>query len=360
MLLIFILTFFTFKSIGQATPHVSANNAILMDEISGRVLFNKSAYDEQPIASITKVMTAIIAIEYGKLETEVKASRQAVFAEGSSIYLELGEKMRLDDLIYGLMLRSGNDSAIAIAEHVGGSVEGFVYLMNEKANKLGMTNTNFINPHGLHDDEHYSTAYDMALLLRYAMQNNTFQKISATSFHKPASRSYGWKNKHRLVNGMYQHSTGGKTGFTKRSGRTLMTTAKKSDLSLIAVTLNAPDDWNDHINLFNWAFKSFRLEKLLSKGKVTYPLKDVDDLLIGYINEDVYYPLRKGERSEVKKQSYLLNENRNNNLIVGKTNFTLNDELIAHVDIHNDSDNTKKQTTLYDIVLQMSGLDYNG
>src|SRR5699024_4264925 len=146
-------------------------------------------------ASITKVMTAILAIEHGNLDDLIKASRRAVYAEGSSIYLELGEEMSLEDLLYGLMLRSGNDAAIAIAEHIGGNVEGFVYMMNEKAQQLGMTQTHFMNPHGLHDDNHYSTAYDMALLMRYSIQNSTFQTISETTFHQAKTRTYGWKNK---------------------------------------------------------------------------------------------------------------------------------------------------------------------
>lgn len=356
MIMSVLLTLLFWKPIGQAKPNVSADHAVLMEEMTGRVLFAKDAYERKPIASITKVMTAIIAIEQGTLSDKVKASRRAVYSEGSSIYLELGEKMSLEDLLYGLMLRSGNDAAVAIAEHIGGSVEGFVFLMNEKAKQLGMSDTNFTNPHGLHDDNHYSTAYDMALLMRYAIQNDTFQKISETSFHKPLSRTYGWKNKNRLVNGLYRYSTGGKTGFTKRAGRTLLTTAKKGDLNLIAVTLNAPDDWNDHINLYDWAFHNFYLEKLVSKGKVTYPLKDVDDLFIGYINEDVFYPISHNEKNQIKKQSYLFNVERENG-IVGQTVFTLNDKRLFQVDIYNDDyTNHKNENSLFQNILKISGL----
>lgn len=361
-LIIISIIILAFVPSGRAAPNISAHNAILIEEISGRVLFEKEAYEKQSIASITKVMTAIIAIEQGNLQHKVKTSRRAIMAEGSSIYLELGEQMTLEDLLYGLMLRSGNDAAISIAEHIGGSVEGFVYLMNEKAKQLGMTKTNFMNPHGLHDDDHYSTAYDMALLLRYAMQNDDFQTISKTRFHKPTSRSYGWKNKHRLVNGMYRYSTGGKTGFTRRSGRTLMTTAKQDDLSLIAVTLNGPDDWNDHIQLFNWGFKTFQLEKLLSKGKVTYPVKSQNDILIGYIYDDVYYPVRDKEIDEINKHSYLLKTENKRDSIIGKTVLKLNDHLIAHVDIYAHDEQSKRANKInfYDIALKISGLDNNG
>lgn len=356
-LMVIIITFFSFQSIGQARPYVSANNAILMEEMTGRVLFEKNAYEQKPIASITKVMTAIIAIEQGELKEQIKASRHAVHAEGSSIYLEIGEKMSLEDLLYGLMLRSGNDAAVAIAEHIGGSIEGFVFLMNEQAQKLGMNSSHFTNPHGLHEENHHSTAFDMALLMRYAIQNETFQKISETSFHKPTTRSYGWKNKNRLVNGLYKYSTGGKTGFTKKSGRTLLTSAKKQDLSLITVTLNASDDWNDHIQLFNWGFDQFRLEKLLNQGKVTYPVKQIDDFFVGYINEDVFYPLSEREIKQLKKHSYLLREKDSSKQIIGKTIFTLSGEPIIHTDVYQAKQfNQTVLEQLYENMLNISGL----
>lgn len=251
---IFCLYFYSLPMIGQASVNVSANNAILMDQKTGRVLFEKKAHEIQSVASITKLMTAIIAIESGKLNEVAIASRRAIYTEGSSIYLEQGERMKIRDLVYGLMLRSGNDAAVVISEHIGGSVEGFVYLMNEKARWLGMTNTNFENPHGLESENHYSTAYDMALLMRYAMNNEIFQEISNTTTYKADLRSYAWLNKNKLLTSLYEYCTGGKTGFTKKAGRTLVTSARKNNSDLIAVTLNAPDDWNDHIHMFEWGF----------------------------------------------------------------------------------------------------------
>src|SRR5699024_5710289 len=150
-----------------------------------------------------------------------------------------------------------NDASIAIAEHIGGSVEGFVYLMNEKAMKLGMEDTNFMNPHGLDEDGHYSTAYDMALLMREAMENETYQKIYATKTYKPSHITYVWRNKNQQLTEVYAYSTGGKTGFTKILGRTLVSTAEKLPMSLIAVTLEAPNDWQDHITLFDRAFEEY-------------------------------------------------------------------------------------------------------
>lgn len=177
----------------EAKLSISAKSAVLMDQNSGRILYEKDPHEIKRIASITKIMTAIVAIESGKLNDTVKVSERAVHTEGSSLYLQPGEKIKLKDLVYGLMLRSGNDAAVAIAEHVGGSVEGFVFLMNQKAKEIGMKNTHFSNPHGLDDsDDHFSTAYDMALLTKYAMQNKTYRKIAGTKVYKvPDPRGIG-------------------------------------------------------------------------------------------------------------------------------------------------------------------------
>src|SRR5699024_10938485 len=164
---VFILfLFFSFPEKGHAAPTVSAEHAVLIEQSTGRVLFEKDGYTEDSIASITKIMTAILAIESGKMEEKAKASRNAIYTEGSSIYLEQGEMMTIEDLVYGLMLRSGNDAAVAIAEHIGGSEDGFVFLMNEKAKWIGMKHTHFDNSHGLDSDTHHSSAYDMAILTR--------------------------------------------------------------------------------------------------------------------------------------------------------------------------------------------------
>lgn len=259
--LLFVQAVFIFSADnGHAAPNVSAAHAILINKETGEVLFEKEAHEERPIASITKIMTAFLAVESGQLEETAVVSRKAIYTEGSSIYLEQGEKMKVSDLVYGLMLRSGNDAAVAIAEHIGGSEEGFVFLMNEKAAWLGMNHTHFTNPHGLDHEEHYSSAYDMAILMKSAMENEKFKEISASKTYKSATRSYSWQNKHKLVTGYYSNATGGKTGYTKRTGRTLVTSAEKDGQTLIAVTLNASDDWNDHINLFEWGFEELAAE----------------------------------------------------------------------------------------------------
>jgi serine-type D-Ala-D-Ala carboxypeptidase (penicillin-binding protein 5/6) len=329
----------------QANVQVSARNAILMDQLTGRILFEKNAHEKRKIASITKIMTAIIAIESGKLDEIVTVSNHAVGVEGSSIYLTKGEKIKLEDLVYGLMLRSGNDAAVAIAEHVGGSLEGFVFLMNEKAEQIGMKNTHFSNPHGLDDHEdHYSTAYDMALLTKYAMRNETYRKISGTKIHRAKSPDGSWyrtwKNKNRLLTELYQYCTGGKTGYTKKAKRTLVTTASKNGMDLIAVTLNGPDDWNDHIAMYESAFSQFDYIKILSEGEID-SIKDPAYKNKVYIKRDVIYPLTKKETEQIKVHFDLMKPKkkwRKNDRevpeIVGKVVIYLNEYPIQQLPVY--------------------------
>nr|WP_239587005.1 D-alanyl-D-alanine carboxypeptidase family protein [Bacillus ectoiniformans] len=282
---------------------VSANSAVLMEQQSGRVLFAKDPHKKARIASITKIMTAILAIESDKLKENVKVSPRAVGTEGSSLYLKEGEKLPLEDLVYGLMLRSGNDAAVAIAEHVGGSKEGFVYLMNEKAKEIGMKHTYFANPHGLDDhEEHLSTAYDMALLTQYAMKNETYRKVAGTKVYRAPNPEEKWDriwhNKNRLLTEKYEYCTGGKTGFTKRAKRTLVTTAAKGDMELIAVTLNAPDDWNDHIYMYESSFKTYDPIILLSEGFIDAAKDPIYRNKI-YTKRDLFYPLKNKEEKDV-------------------------------------------------------------
>jgi serine-type D-Ala-D-Ala carboxypeptidase (penicillin-binding protein 5/6) len=303
-MLVFTLLFVLVSKEVQAAPSVSAQRAILMDGETGRVLFEKDAHSTSRIASITKIMTAVLAIESGKMDEKVTVSPNAEGTEGSSLYLKAGEKIKLEDLVYGLMLRSGNDSAVAIAEAVGGSLEGFVHLMNQKAAEIGMKNSHFSNPHGLDDHEdHYSTAYDMALLTKYAMENEHYKKISGTKVHtapNPEEKwDRKWKNKNRMVTELYKHSTGGKTGYTKRAKRTLVSTASKDGENLIAVTLNAPDDWNDHIGMFEYGFEQFDYKTVLEDGIIK---KFDDEFYKGrvYVKRDVIMSLKDEEDQLVR------------------------------------------------------------
>ncbi|OLO42640.1 D-alanyl-D-alanine carboxypeptidase [Alkalihalophilus pseudofirmus] len=339
------LLFSTFSFTNQSEAFsVSAQGAILIEQSSGRVLYGKNEHQQMRIASITKIMTAILAIESGKMDEYVKVSTRAEGTEGSSLYLKAGEKIKLEDLVYGLMLRSGNDAAVAIAEHVGGSLEGFVYLMNQKAQEIGMSRTVFSNPHGLDDhEEHYSTAYDMAILTQYAMENEHYREISATKTYK-ASRegdvfSY-WKNKNRLLTQLYNYSTGGKTGFTKRAKRTLVSTATKDGFDLICVTLNAPSDWHDHMNLFNSAFDRYTVETLAEEGTI-------DGIQDEFYRDKVYipytftYPLTEKEKAGVKKDITLYRppkgeEARNIYMPqpVGKLTISMNGETLSNIPLY--------------------------
>nr|WP_226658432.1 D-alanyl-D-alanine carboxypeptidase family protein [Pseudalkalibacillus hwajinpoensis] len=288
---------------------VSARSAILIEQETGRVLYEKDAYTQRRIASITKIMTAILAIESGKMNEKVTVSHNAAGTEGSSLYLKEGEKITLENLVYGLMLRSGNDAAVAIAEEVGGSLEGFVTLMNQKAEEIGMSHTVFMNPHGLDDHEnHLSTAYDMAILTQYAMNNETYRIISSTKVHKAPNASedwdYVWRNKNKLLN-LYSDSTGGKTGYTKRAKRTLVSTAERDGMTLIAVTLDAPDDWNDHISMFNWGFSNYELTLLEPKGTLKAVKKEPYKGNV-VLSRDLTYPLTKEERNQVKSTIQLV------------------------------------------------------
>ncbi|MFP7333991.1 D-alanyl-D-alanine carboxypeptidase family protein [Shouchella clausii] len=325
-----------------ATFPVSGQAAILMEQSSGRVLYSKNEHQPLKIASITKIMTAILAIESGKLDETVTVSKRAEGTEGSSLYLVAGEKLTLRDLVYGLMLRSGNDAAIAIAEHVGGSVEGFVFLMNEKAEEIGMSNTLFRNPHGLDTDEdHLSSAYDMALLTQYAMENEEYREISSTKdYRSKGDKVRVFHNKNRLLTEKYSYSTGGKTGYTKLAKRTLVSTASKDGLDLIAVTLNAPDDWDDHMHMFNWGFDHYSLERLASKGQLK---SKVDPFYEGnlYVPYDVVYPLTTEEKSQLQSALTLKNPPKRGKFTdqelldpIGKLAFTVDGKTIESIPLY--------------------------
>ncbi|MFE8703003.1 D-alanyl-D-alanine carboxypeptidase family protein [Cytobacillus sp. FJAT-54145] len=328
-----LIMVFTIASSQTNVGHaISAKGAILMEQESGRVLYERNAHTQMRIASITKIMTAILAIESGKLEEEVEISERAARTEGSSLYIKPGDKVKLIELTYGLMLRSGNDSAVAIAEHVSGSVEDFVKIMNKKAKEIGMKNTIFANPHGLDDHEnHYSTAYDMALLTQYAMKNETFAKVTGTKQYKCESLNSTWNNKHRLVTGLYKYTTGGKTGYTRRAKRTLVSTAEKDGLKLIVVTINDRNDWKDHMSLFNQGFSTYESVKIIDHNDEI----NVDSSLVGnvYTKEDFIFPL-KGEEREGISLKVVPKKGKDTNKPVGKVEVYLKDELIGELDFY--------------------------
>ena len=247
---------------------VSAVSAVLIDGFSGRVIYEKNANSKMSMASTTKIMTALCAIENSQLDKKITVNPAAVGVEGSSIYLKNGERLTIRELVYGLMLSSGNDAAVAIAYAVSGSIESFAELMNKTAGKIGVKNTHFVNPNGLDAEGHYTTAYDLAQISAYAMKNEEFRKIVSTYRTTISYEGQGYdrqlKNHNKLLK-MYDGCIGVKTGFTKKSGRCLVSAAEKNGVTLVAVTLKAPDDWNDHINMLNYGFERVTLKNVLKK-----------------------------------------------------------------------------------------------
>lgn len=281
-------------------PEVSARTAVVMDLNSGMVLYEKNSQEKVYPASTTKILTALLAIEKGDLNEMVEVSKKASGVEGSSIYLEPGEKIPLKDLIYGLMLRSGNDAAVAISEKISGNTASFVEAMNERARQIGAANTHFMNPSGLHDDEHYTTAYDMALMARQAMLNPAFKEIvSAKSW--TADRGDGkfnvFYNKNKVVY-QYEGGTGIKIGYTKTAGRTLVASSERDGMELICVVMDAPNWFEDSYRLMDAMYDSYE-QVTIAQGQQKLKTMRVE----GGTKEYVYVGTKKPVLCPVKKNS---------------------------------------------------------
>lgn len=260
-LLLFLLVFVCEHPVAA----VSAQYACVMDAQTGQVLYEKNSRDRHSMASTTKIMTALVAIEQGTLSDLVTVGKNAAGTEGTSLYLKTGDKVSLEDLLYGLMLQSGNDAAIAIAEHISGSVEEFAKAMTARAKEIGAKDTAFQNPNGLDAEGHYTTAYDLALITREALKNETFAKISATKSKSIRGGTQTVTNHNKLLS-RYEGCVGVKTGFTKKTGRCLVSSAIRDGKQMICVTLNAPDDWNDHTHLLDQVFSETVRFPLIASG----------------------------------------------------------------------------------------------
>ena len=244
----------------SASPTVSAKSAVVIDADTGRILYEQDAHTRRGMASTTKIMTALVALEQASPDMLVTVDPRACGVEGSSVYLFAGEKITMETLLYALMLQSANDAAEAIAYAIAGSVEKFADLMNQKADELGLTATHFENPHGLDGETHYTTAYELALIAAYAMKNDSFAEIVSTvkrvvPLHNgEASRLL--INHNRLLR-EYDDIIGVKTGYTKKCGRTLVSAAERDGVRLICVTLNDGNDWMDHRALLDYAYSLY-------------------------------------------------------------------------------------------------------
>lgn len=254
-----ILVFSSLRVSALNANDVSAECAVVLSEQTGEIIFEKNPHKQQSMASTTKIMTSLLAIESCKLQNEIKVTEDMLKVEGTSMGLLPGDSVSLDELLYGMLLQSGNDAANATAVYLGGSLDDFAQSMNTRAKQIGMNNTNFVTPSGLDSQYHYSTAYDMALLGREAVSNSKFlsvcskQKSTLTYGNPPYSRTL--YNHNKLLE-YYDYALGIKTGFTKKSGRCLVSYAKKDGVGLIAVTLNAPNDWQDHRLMLDYGFDS--------------------------------------------------------------------------------------------------------
>ena len=346
--LLFFLLFIMFIPKINASLN-SASSYVLMDEETGRVLLSKNMNNKSLIASITKIMTAVLAIESNKLDEIITVDESVLKAYGSGIYIQVGEEMSLRDMLYGLMLRSGNDAAVMIATYVAGSEESFVKLMNDKAKEIGMKNTTFVNSSGLDntDSGNLSTSYDMALLTRYAMKYDEYKKIVKTKQYtvKTNYKTYVWHNKNKLLN--YDYITGGKTGYTEKAGRTLVSTATVDNMNLIVVTIRDSDDWNTHLSLYDYAKDTYTLYKVLNKDNFAVIGDDYYNNNL-YIKEDLYIPLKNNETgyliSKIKLEK--LKEYKEGDK-VGNIYIYINDELLATKDIYVSKDIEKNKKSFW-------------
>lgn len=244
-----------------ASPSLSAKSALLMEAESGRIVCEKNAHTRLPMASTTKIMTALVALELASPSTVIRTDERAVGTEGSSIYLCEGEELTLEELLYALMLESANDAAVAIAIGICGDEQTFVNAMNTKATSLGLTNTHFANPHGLDAEAHYTTAYELAIIARAALQNPLLKTIVSTRKttipHQDTDGVRLLVNHNKMLR-LYDGCIGVKTGFTQKSGRCLVSAAERNGVTMIAVTIDSPDDWNDHTKLLDYGFAHYR------------------------------------------------------------------------------------------------------
>ena len=279
LILVFSFLLYLVYPIAKAEFSVSAKAAIVIAADTLEVLYEKSANQKLPMASTTKIMTALLLAEQPDLSKTVKTTKQMVTVEGSSMGLLEGDTVSYRDLLYGMLLASGNDAANTTAYVLAGSVQGFAKMMNEKAAELGMKNTSFVTPSGLDDENHYTTAYDLALLTAAALKNSAFRTACSS---KSAVLYYGnppyrrTLTNHNKLLGNYEGIIGVKTGFTKKSGRCLVTAAEGEGKRVIAVTLNDPDDWNDHRKLLDYG-----LEKTVVTEFKNYDVTDVMPIVCG-------------------------------------------------------------------------------
>ena len=318
-----------------------ASSMIAYDMDTKQILYEDNIHEIRPVASISKIMTAILACESGKLDDVVTIGEEINKSYGSGIYIKVGEELTLRDLIYGLMLRSGNDAAFSIAKYIGGDIDKFVDMMNKKALELGMKDTTYNNPNGLDDKGgNLSSAYDMALLTSYAMKNDEYKKITKTRKHtlKTNMNYYSWTNKNKLLFS-YKYTTGGKTGYTKIAKRTLVTTASNNNMNIVIVTLNDGNDFNDHKSLYEKLFNKYKGYDVLKIGDVS--ISNLKDKNRYYVKEGFKYDLDEIDKDNIAVKFDINSVQKDDNMI-GYAIIYLNNKELYRTNVYLDT--TKKVT----------------
>ncbi len=310
----------------------SAASTIVMDLHSGRILYSRDADSKRLIASITKIMTCIVTLENSSLDKVVTVGDEVTKMYGTNIYIEVGEKISIKDLLYGLMLRSGNDAAIVLANSVFKNEKIFIEEMNKKAKELGMHNTKFSNPHGLDENtKNYSTARDMAILSQYAYKNKIYREIIGTKKYtcKTNLKSYAWYNRMSLINN-YKSCIGGKNGYTPSAGKTLVSLAKKKDMILSIVTLKDSDVYNNHEILYKKYFDKYKLYTIIDKDSFEMDNNFVESDV--YIKESFKYPLTVDELEKIS--TIIKIDEKINKNVVGKIIIKFDNKEIGKIDIY--------------------------
>lgn len=327
----------------------TSRSSIVMDIDSGRILYQKNANEKRLVASITKIMTATIALEKGNLNDVFVAGDEVLKMYGTNIYLEKGEEMKLQDLLYGLLLRSGNDAAVVIANNICSNEKEFVKLMNKKALEIGMTGTTYMNSHGLDEEtKNYSTAHDMALLSSYIYRTSKeYRKITKTYKYEVQSnnKSYLWYNRNKFLK-QYDYATGGKNGYTPSAGKTLVTTAEKYGLRLTAVTLKDANQYETHANLYDYLFEKYKGYTIVDKNNFEIKNNFYKDNL--YLKKSFKYPLMEEEKSKIKTIVELNKiKNYKNGTKVGVVNILLDNDKIGSVSVYIKKKAQKKKKFLF-------------
>ena len=311
--------------------NVFASSTMVMDNDSGRILYENNSNERRLIASTTKIMTCILVLENSDLSKKITVGDEILKVYGTNIYVEVGEILTIKDLLYGLMLRSGNDAAIVLANNIFNSEDEFIHKMNDKAKEIGMNNTVFNNPHGLDEEtKNYSTAYDMALLAKYAYKNRMYRNIISTKKYNTKSnlKSYEWYNRVELINS-YKYSLGGKNGYTPKAGKTLVSYASKDNMNLIIVTLDDNDIYENHKYLYEKYFKKYKKYIIVDKDNFT-----VDSSLINkkvYIKNTFSYLLSEDEVDDISTLVHITDSDNNK---VGKIIIKLKNKEIGNIDIY--------------------------